>query len=265
MKRHRGRQSRGAPDSSAAASPWVVGVHPVAALLVRAPERVIELVFADTRHDARMAALVADGEAAGVAIRTMAADALQALADGAAHQGVAARVSPVVPLDESALLDHVDALTGPPLLLVLDGVQDPRNLGACLRVADGAGVNVVVVPARRAAPLTTAAVKAASGAAALMPIARVTNLARTLRALSDRDIRLVGTSGEATTSLYAADLSGPLALVMGGEAGGLRRLTGECCDLMVALPMRGVAESLNVSVATGICLYEALRQRGTAA
>jgi len=148
---------------------------------------------------------------------------------------------------------------------VLDGVQDPHNLGACLRTADAAGVHAVIAPADRSAGLTPVACKVASGAAETVPFVQVSNLARTLRHLQDAyRLFLVGAAGEAERSLYEADLRGPLGLVMGAEGGGLRRLTREQCDLLVHLPMHGRVESLNVSVATGICLYEALRQRGAA-
>jgi 23S rRNA (guanosine2251-2'-O)-methyltransferase len=167
--------------------------------------------------------------------------------------------------DERRLDALLDGLEGPAFLLVLDGVQDPHNLGACLRSADAAGVHAVVAPRERAAGLTPTACKVASGAAERIPFVQVTNLARTLRGLSeDRGLRIVGAAGEAATLLYDADLRGGLALVMGGEEKGLRRLTRERCDQLVRLPMQGTVESLNVSVAAGICLFEALRQRSQA-
>lgn len=175
------------------------------------------------------------------------------------HQGVVAvagAVSLARNLDE--LLDGID---GPPLLLVLDGITDPHNLGACLRVADGVGAHAVIVPKDRAVGLNATAAKVASGAAETVPYITVTNLARTLRELKERDVLLVGTTDDAEKNLYQADFSGPVALIMGSEGEGMRRLTRETCDVLVSVPMFGAVESLNVSVAAGVCLYEARRQR----
>ena len=168
-------------------------------------------------------------------------------------------------LDEDDLLIRLDAAGRPPLLLVLDGVQDPHNLGACLRSADAVGADAVVVPRDRATGLTPVVRKVAAGAAETVPFVQVTNLARFLRALKEQGVWIVGTDGEAETLHYAADLKGPLALVLGAEGTGMRRLTREHCDVVVKLPMLGAVESLNVSVAAGVLLYEALRQRGTSA
>ncbi|MCW8882915.1 MAG: 23S rRNA (guanosine(2251)-2'-O)-methyltransferase RlmB, partial [Sedimenticola sp.] len=165
-------------------------------------------------------------------------------------------------LDENSLESLLTKLDVPPFLLILDGVQDPHNLGACLRSADATGVHAVIAPKDRSVGLTPTACKVASGAAESIPFYQVTNLARTLKWLqSELGVWLVGTAGEAESSLYAADLKGPLGIVMGGEEKGMRRLTRESCDLLVNLPMVGVVESLNVSVAAGICLFEAVRQR----
>ncbi len=180
---------------------------------------------------------------------------------GLRHQGVLARMLVQAPGNESDLLDLVTSLDVPPLLLVLDGVQDPRNLGACLRSADAAGVHAVVIPRDRAAGLTPTARKAAAGAAESVALFAVTNLARTLRSLQDAGIWLVGLAGESETGLFQAKLTGPLALVMGAEGKGLRRLTREHCDELLRIPMAGAVESLNVSAATAVCLYEAMRQR----
>jgi 23S rRNA (guanosine2251-2'-O)-methyltransferase len=189
-------------------------------------------------------------------------DRLDRLAGGTGHQGIAAQVNAPAALGEKALDELLTALEEPPLLLVLDGVQDPHNLGACLRSADAAGAHAVIAPRDRAAGLTPVACKVASGAAESVPFIQVTNLARTLRHLRDGwQVRVVGTAGEAETLLYDADLTGPLALVMGSEEKGLRRLTREQCDLLVRLPMAGAVESLNVSVAAGVALFEAVRQR----
>ena len=166
------------------------------------------------------------------------------------------------PLPRSHSLDDVlDAIEGPPLLLVLDGVTDPHNLGACLRVADGAGAHAVIAPKDHAVGLNATVAKVASGAAETVPYLMVTNLARTLNELKERDIRVVGTSDDAERTLYDLDLSGPVALVLGAEGTGLRQLTRKTCDELVRIPMQGAVESLNVSVAAGVCLYEALRQR----
>jgi len=177
------------------------------------------------------------------------------------HQGVIGRLQPSRERNERDLELLLDGLEHPPFLLVLDGVQDPHNLGACLRTADAAGVDAVIAPRDRAAGLTATACKVACGAAQTVPFIRVTNLARTLGRLQKAGIWLVGAAGEEDRELYQADLTGPLAIVVGGEGRGLRRLTRERCDLLVSIPMAGIVESLNVSVATGICLYEALRQR----
>jgi 23S rRNA (guanosine2251-2'-O)-methyltransferase len=162
---------------------------------------------------------------------------------------------------EAELADFLKSLPANPLLLVLDGVQDPHNLGACLRVADATGVNAVIIPRDRSAPLSAVARRAASGAAETVPIFQVTNLARSLDAIKQAGVWLYGTAEDAPQELYAEDLSGPMALVLGGEGEGLRRLTREGCDRLVRIPMAGKIESLNVSVAAGVVLYEALRQR----
>jgi 23S rRNA (guanosine2251-2'-O)-methyltransferase len=180
---------------------------------------------------------------------------------GAVHQGVVAEVRPSAPLDENSLLDLITGLDSPALVLVLDGVSDPHNLGACLRTADAAGATAVVAPRDRAAGLTPAVRKVAAGAAETVPFAQVTNLARALRDLQSAGLWIAGTAEDGDRELFAADLTGPLALVMGSEGRGLRRLTRECCDFTLRLPMQGTVGSLNVSVAAGIVLYESLRQR----
>jgi 23S rRNA (guanosine2251-2'-O)-methyltransferase len=194
-------------------------------------------------------------------LRTIEADGLRLarLAGSAGHQGVVARVEPL-PVSHS-LDDLLDALEGPPLLLVLDGVTDPHNLGACLRVADGAGAHAVMAPKDHAVGINATVAKVASGAAETMPYFMVTNLARTLGELKERNIWCLGLSDEATQSLYQSDLKTPTALVLGAEGTGLRQLTRKTCDALVSIPMLGAVESLNVSVASGICLYEAVRQR----
>jgi 23S rRNA (guanosine2251-2'-O)-methyltransferase len=238
----------------------VWGLHSVREALARAPERVLEMWVLAGRADDRMAEVVALAREQGIACQEVRRDTLDGMAGGGAHQGVVARLAAAAPLDENDLEALLDRIEGPPLLLVLDGVQDPQNLGACLRTADAAGAHAVVIPRDRAVGLTPAARKAAAGAAETVPLIRVVNLARCLRSLKDRGIWLVGAEAGAP-SAFAADLAGPLALVLGGEGGGLRRLTRETCDLLVSLPMKGSVASLNVSVAAGALLYLALSKR----
>ena len=238
----------------------VWGLHAVRESLARAPERMLELWILSGRTDERMEAIVALAREHGIACQAVRRETLDGMAGGGAHQGVVARLAPAAPLDEDDLEALLDRLEGPPLLLVLDGVQDPHNVGACLRTADAAGVHAVIIPRDRAAGLTPAARKAAAGAAETVPLIRVVNLARCLRNLKERGVWLVGAEAGAP-SAFEADLAGPLALVLGGEGSGLRRLTRETCDLLVSLPMRGSVASLNVSVAAGALLYLALSQR----
>ncbi|MEG1969590.1 MAG: 23S rRNA (guanosine(2251)-2'-O)-methyltransferase RlmB [Burkholderiaceae bacterium] len=237
----------------------LAGFHAVSARLRHSPAS-IEIVYLDaTRRDARMRELRGRIEAAGV--KTMAADAsrLAGLAGEVPHQGVVALAAEV----DAAIDFHdlLDAITPQTLLLVLDGVTDPRNLGACLRVADAAGVQAVIVPRDRSAGLTPAALKAAAGAGETVPLVTVTNLASAIVELQDAGVHVVGAAGEATSTLYEIDLTGPIAWVLGAEGAGLRRLTRDRCDRLASIPLAGHVESLNVSVATGICLFEAVRQR----
>ncbi|HEC20597.1 MAG TPA: 23S rRNA (guanosine(2251)-2'-O)-methyltransferase RlmB [Gammaproteobacteria bacterium] len=236
------------------------GLHAVQAALERAPHSVIELWVDAKRHDRRMEAILHLAEAAGIPVHTADKPKLDNLAPQGRHQGVVASAAPPRTYSEAELEALLERLDGPPFLLILDGVTDPHNLGACLRSADAAGVQAVIVPKDRAATLTPTAIKVASGAAQTVPFVQVTNLARTLRSLKERGIWLVGLDGHAEQTLYDTDLKGPLALVMGAEGQGLRRLSKEHCDYLVKIPMAGTVESLNVSVATGVCLYEALRQ-----
>jgi 23S rRNA (guanosine2251-2'-O)-methyltransferase len=238
----------------------VWGLHAVRESLARAPERMLELWILSGRTDERMEAIVALAREHGIACQAVRRETLDGMAGGGSHQGVVARLAPATPLDEDDLEALLDRLEGPPLLLVLDGVQDPHNVGACLRTADAAGVHAVIIPRDRAAGLTPAARKAAAGAAETVPLIRVVNLARCLRKLKDRGIWLAGAEANAP-SVFSVDLSGPLALVLGGEGEGLRRLTRETCDLLVSLPMKGSVASLNVSVAAGALLYLALAKR----
>ena len=225
-------------------------------------QRTDHLWFDDARRDRRLRQLLDEARQAGVRAEATTRPALDKMTGGANHQVVVAHGGMPSSLGEAALDNLLAGLTEPPLLLVLDGVTDPHNLGACLRSADGAGVQAVVAPRDRSGGLTPVVCKVASGAAETVPFVQVTNLVRTLRHLQDAHrIFIVGTSGEAHKELFQADLRGPLALVMGAEGEGMRRLTRETCDQLVRLPMAGHVESLNVAVATGICLYEAVRQR----
>jgi 23S rRNA (guanosine2251-2'-O)-methyltransferase len=238
----------------------IYGFHAVTAKLRHDPEAVKEIMVDATRQDARARDLLRHAELQGVKVVATDGKRLDGMAPGARHQGVIARLEggrKVAHLD-----DVLDTLEEPPFLLVLDGVTDPRNLGACLRVADAAGVHAVIAPKDRAVGLTDVVAKTASGAAETVPYVMVTNLARTLRELKERDIWVIGTAGEAESDLYAATWPQATAWVLGAEGEGMRRLTRENCDQLVRIPMHGSVDSLNVSVAAGVCLYEARRRRG---
>lgn len=237
----------------------IYGFHAVTAKLRHDPEAVKEILIDADRQDARARDLLQHAELQGVKVVATDSRRLDGMLEGARHQGVVARI--VGGRQVARLDDVLDTLEEPAFLLVLDGVTDPRNLGACLRVADAAGVHAVVAPKDRAAGLTDVAMKTASGAAETVPYVMVTNLARTLRELKERDIWVVGAAGEAKSDLYAADWPVSTAWVLGAEGEGLRRLTRETCDQLVHIPMFGSVESLNVSVAAGVCLYEARRRR----
>lgn len=239
----------------------VYGLHAVRAVLTRRPGDVLRLAIAAARDDVRVRELREIAAAHGLKPAPASAAALDRETGGAAHQGVVAELRPSTPLNENSLLDLLTSQASAALVLVLDGVSDPHNLGACLRTADAAGATAVVAPRDRAAGLTPVVRKVAAGAAETMPFAQVTNLARTLRDMKEAGLWIAGTAQDGDCELYAADLSAPLALVMGSEGKGLRRLTRECCDFSLRLPMQGAVSSLNVSVAAGIALYEALRQR----
>lgn len=242
----------------------VWGIHAVARLLERAPERVLEVTVQAGRSDQRVGEILERVEQLGIARASATRQQLDQASDGAAHQGVMARFHPREALPEGALIELLETVDEPPLLLILDGVQDPHNLGACLRSADATGVTAVIAPRDRAAGLNATVRKVASGAAETVPFVQVTNLARTLRWLKEHGVRLVGTSDDAAESLFDTPLEGPLAIVLGSEGRGLRRLTREHCDALIRLPMKGDVESLNVSVAAGVCLYFALAARGGA-
>jgi 23S rRNA (guanosine2251-2'-O)-methyltransferase len=238
------------------------GFHAIAARLRTAPDSIFELFIAAGRQDARMRDLVERAEAAKVRIIPTEPARLDGMAGTHRHQGVVARVDGK--RRDLKLEDVLDTLTEKALLLVLDGVQDPHNLGACLRVADAAGVHAVIAPKDRAVGLNATAIKVASGAADTVPYITVTNLARSLREMQEAGVWCIGAAGEAEKSVYDIDQTGPLAWVLGAEGDGLRRLTRETCDELAKIPMLGSVESLNVSVASGVCLFEARRQRGIA-
>jgi 23S rRNA (guanosine2251-2'-O)-methyltransferase len=238
----------------------IYGFHAVTAKLRHDPESVKEILIDATRHDARARDLLAHAELQGVKVIAGDGKRLDGMAPGARHQGVIARIEGG---RKAAHLDDVlDTLEEPAFLLVLDGITDPRNLGACLRVADAAGVHAVIAPKDRAVGLTDVAAKTACGAAETVPYVMVTNLARTLRELQEREIWVIGTAGEAESELYAAEWPKATAWVLGAEGEGMRRLTRENCDQLVKIPMHGSVESLNVSVAAGVCLFEARRRLG---
>ncbi|MEO7938166.1 MAG: 23S rRNA (guanosine(2251)-2'-O)-methyltransferase RlmB [Burkholderiaceae bacterium] len=248
----------------------VFGFHAVGVRLRSAPQSIVELHVDASRRDARMRQFIERASEAGVRLIESDGLRLSKLCGGHGHQGVAARVQALPAtrsLDE--LLENLEesqsalpaAHRTAPLLLVLDSVTDPHNLGACLRVADGSGAHAVIAPKDHAAGINATVAKVASGAADTVPYFMVTNLARTLGELKERAIHILGTSDTAPRSLYQADLRQPVALVLGAEGAGMRQLTARTCDELVHIPMRGAVESLNVSVASGVCLYEALRQR----
>lgn len=239
----------------------VFGLHAVRTLLQRHANKVQQLLLVRGRDDARMAEVLQLARAAEIKIEFRGNQELDQLVNGERHQGVVAQLKKVENLGEGALDDILDNAGASPLVLVLDGVTDPHNLGACLRTADAAGVHAVIVPRDRAAGMSPVVRKVAAGAAETVPLIQVVNLARTLRWLKERGFWLVGTDDQAETALHDAKLDGPLAVIMGAEGEGMRRLTKESCDVLLSIPMNGMVESLNVSVATGVVLYEVVRQR----
>jgi len=237
----------------------LVGFHAVTARLRQHPQSVREIYVDTARRDQRARDLLERATAAGVTVHSVEGGRLHAMAGGDRHQGVLAMVDDSLPRPE--LDDILSALAEPALLLVLDGVTDPHNLGACLRNADAFGAQALIMPKDRAVGVNATVAKAASGAADTVPAISVTNLARTLRELKERAIWIVGADAEGTESLFDAELTGPIAWVLGAEGSGMRRLTRECCDRVVSIPLLGSVSSLNVSVASGVCLYETRRQR----
>jgi len=239
---------------------WIYGIHAVHTMLKSAPQRVKELYVQRGRLDDRLKKIHKLAEQHGVALQWATVKQLDGKAEGR-HQGVMALCSPGETYDESFLLKLAKERGGDAFFLMLDGVTDPHNLGACLRAADGAGVQAVIVPKDNSVGLTPVVSKVACGAAETMPLVMVTNLTRTLEKLQQQGAWVVGTTGDAEQLIYDIDLKGPMVLVMGAEGTGMRQLTQKQCDFLVKLPMAGGVSSLNVSVATGICLYEVVRQR----
>lgn len=238
---------------------FVFGWHAVDAVLQREPGRLQQVWIQTGREDKRVQSITENLDRLGVKWQVVHRKELDARVAGV-HQGIVAQVAPSREWQEYDLLEAISGWDAP-FLLILDGVTDPHNLGACLRSADAAGVQAVIVPKDKSASLNPTVRKVACGAAESVPLVRVTNLARFMRAIKDAGVWLIGTAGEAEATLYQADFRGPVALVMGAEGKGMRRLTRENCDALINIPMRGQVDSLNVSVATGVCLYEALRQR----
>jgi len=240
---------------------YIFGLHSVQHVLQQDSSRIIEVWVQDSRRDAKVQVLIEQLQKQDVTLQTVPKKTLDKLAQSEHHQGILLRCQAAPVQTEETLEQLLTTLTSPPFLLVLDEVQDPHNLGACLRTADAAGVHAVIIPKNRSCSITSAVRKVASGAAETMPVIQITNLARTLRWLQEQGVWIIGTVAEADKSLYETELTGAIALVMGAEGTGLRRLTQETCDKLMKIPMLGTVESLNVSVATGICLYEIVRQR----
>lgn len=239
---------------------WIAGINAVAAALENDPTHVRELMLEARARNPRLAELAELARGQGIAVRTVAGEVLERIAAGVRHQGILAHYAAARSHDEDDLPALLEAATHP-LVLVLDGVQDPHNLGACLRSAAAAGVTCVVIPRDKAVSVNATVRKTSAGAADRIPVVRVTNLARALDVLKQAGVWLVGLAGEAERSLYDIDLRGGIGIVMGGEGDGMRRLTRERCDFLAKIPMPGEIESLNVSVATGIALFEVVRQR----
>ncbi|WP_020682218.1 23S rRNA (guanosine(2251)-2'-O)-methyltransferase RlmB [Marinobacterium rhizophilum] len=237
------------------------GQHAVRTALKRDSKRIKRLLVQQGRNDERIQQVIDLAAPVHVRPERVSRQELDRLSDGGVHQGVLVLCDPILSKDEGFLDQLLDGLEAAPFLLILDGVTDPHNLGACLRTADAAGVQAVIAPKDKSAPLNSTVSKVACGAAEVVPYVQVTNLARTLQMLQQRGIWITGTAGEAEQMVYDASLTGPMALIMGAEGKGMRRLTRENCDHLVKIPMSGEVSSLNVSVAAGVCLFEAVRQR----
>ncbi|CAM5351025.1 23S rRNA (guanosine(2251)-2'-O)-methyltransferase RlmB [Eoetvoesiella caeni] len=242
----------------------LAGFHAVTARLRHAPSSIKELYVEASRRDKRMQSFIEQAQAANIRIHPVGIERLDGLSRGVKHQGVVALAEEnKLAIDVDEVLDLLEDRGQAPLLLILDGVTDPHNLGACLRTADAAGVHAVIAPRDRAVGLNSTVQRVACGAAETVPYIMVTNLARTMRQLKDRDVWLVGTDDQAQGTMYSVDARRPMAWVMGAEGEGMRRLTRETCDELVTIPMAGSVESLNVSVASAVCLYESVRQRSS--
>ena len=244
---------------------WIAGINAVASAVEHDADNVREVLIEAGAKNPRLVEIEGNARRMGIDVRRVAQQALDGVAGGLRHQGVAARYAAAKTWDEDELPGLVEAASGKALVLVLDGVQDPHNLGACLRSAAAAGVTAVVIPRDKAVQVNATVRKTSAGAADTIPVIRCTNLSRCLRDLQKLGVWIHGLAGDADASLYSLDLSGNVALVLGGEADGMRRLTRENCDSLVSIPMPGGFESLNVSVATGVALFEAVRQRGAGA
>lgn|SRR5690554_163522 len=239
----------------------IFGLHPARAILEQQPERLVEIFVTRERQDKPLQEIVSLAQQLGVRVQFVPKATLDKKTDGGNHQGILITATAVPPLNEHDLDRLCEEAGARAFFLVLDGVTDPHNLGACLRTADAAGVTAVIVPKDKSASITPIVSKVACGAAETVPFVQVTNLARTLRQLQERQVWVIGTAGEATRTLYNVDMRGAVALVMGAEGDGMRRLTRETCDELIRIPLLGTVSSLNVSVATGVCLYEVVRQR----
>lgn len=240
---------------------FIFGLHAVQALLKSAPQRVIEIYMVQGRNDQKLQKIVNAAQSNGIHCQVVNRNKLDELVSDENHQGVVAVCTPGETYDETWLFNLLDNLNEPAFLLILDGVTDPHNLGACMRSAEAAGVHAVIAPKDKSAGLTPIARKVACGAAEVLPFVPVTNLARTLKKLQEKGIWLFGAAGDSEHSIYQSNLKGPIGILMGAEGDGLRRLTQDTCDHLMNIPMAGTVSSLNVSVATGICLFEAVRQR----
>lgn len=239
----------------------IYGIHAMQGMLARSPERILDVYLLKNRDDKRLNNVIEELESLGIAIKLVDRKWLDEQSDNGVHQGIMAKIKEGRSYHENDL-PNLLSQKPEPFILILDGITDPHNLGACIRSADAAGVDLIIVPKDKSAPLNAIAKKVACGAAESVPVIRVTNLARTLRMLKDEhQIWIVGAAGEADHSLYQSNLTGKLAIVMGAEGEGMRRLTKEHCDELVSIPMSGFVSSLNVSVATGICLFESVRQK----
>ena len=260
-QKHTKRRKAPRSDTSHSRNDLIFGLHAIQAALEVSTTRITEILLSDEREDVRVEALIAAAKQHGLKPNKVKREELDEMMPDVQHQGAIARCRPLGNLDETDLFKLLDGLDVAPFLLILDCVQDPHNLGACMRTAEAAGAHAVIAPKDRASGLTGTALKVSSGAAERLPFIQVTNLARVLRELQQYGVWIVGTSGDCETTLFDADLKGPLAIVLGAEGRGIRRLTRENCDQVMFIPMQGGAESLNVSVAAGVCLFEAARQR----